>query len=252
MKHKTRKYRGASSKSSISTASSKSSTSSKSLKSLISTETKGISDLIESVQNCFVKDGFNCNVVDTYLLVRHEASLCFQLNFTPTCIEVDNVNRCSNKGTGSYLLKKLIDCVGSETDIKIKIDASVLNLFGAKKVRAISLSALYMLTTPESWSWYNSLGFYEPSYAENQAFIREYRSQLETNKKFKKIHPECNTVQDCMLASFKRIKELGKKDSLTMEEKKEIDMYANYVATHDKILSKQIPNKYLNLVRAKT
>ncbi len=245
MKHKTRKYRGASSKSSKSSDSSKSSKSSKSLKSLKSTET----GLIETVQGCFTEDGFDCTVVDTYLIVRDEANLCFQLNFTPTCIEVDNVNRCSNKGTGSYLLKKLCDCVKGTFDIKIKIDASVLNLPGAKKARAISLSALYMLTTPEAWSWYNSLGFYEPSYAEHQTFIREYRSQPETNKKIKKLHSECNTIQECMLASFKRIKELGKKDSLTMEEKKEIDMYADYVATHDKILSKQIPNKYLNLVK---
>ncbi len=236
MKHKTRKYRGASSKSLISTASSIS--------------------IIETVQACFIKDGFDCTIVGTYLIVRHEASLCIQLNFTPTCIEVDNVNRCSDKGTGSYLLKKLINCVESNTggvfnniDIKIKIDASVLNLPGAKKARAISLSALYMLTTPYAWSWYNSLGFYETNYAEHQAYIREYRSHPETNIKIKKLHPECNTIQECMLASYKRIKELG---TSGIDNKKEIDIYADYVASHDKMLSKQIPNKYLNLVRAKT
>ncbi len=233
MKHQTRKNRGGSSKGT----------------------SKGIS-LIETVNECFTKDGFDCTIIDTYLLVRHEASLCFQLNFTPTCIEVDNVNRCSIKGTGSYLLRKLWECVQQSylrfqqnTDIKIKIDASVLNISGAKKVRAISLSILYMLTTPEAWSWYNSLGFLESDFASHQAYIREYRSQLETDKKIKKIHPECNTVEECMRAAFTRIKELGKKESLTIDEKKEIDKYADYVAIHDKMLSKQIPNKYLNLVR---
>ena len=212
----------------------------------------GNETIIETVKTCFTEDGFDCNIINTYLLVRHEASLCFQLNFTPTCIEIDNVNRCSDKGSGSYMLKKLIKCIGNVIDINIKIDASVLNIPGAKKERAISLSALYLLTTPEAWSWYNSLGFYESNYVEHQAYIREYRSQTQSNTKVKKTHPECNTIQECMQASFLRIKELGKKDSLTVDEKKEIDMYADYVASHDKILSKQVPNKYLNLVRSKT
>jgi hypothetical protein len=70
MKHKTRKYKGASSKSLKSLDSPKSLKSPESLKSSkssISTE----SGLIETVQGCFTKDGFDCTVVDTYLIVRH-------------------------------------------------------------------------------------------------------------------------------------------------------------------------------------
>jgi hypothetical protein len=166
-------------------------------------------------------------------------------------IHIDYLDNCkptdtSTLGSGSHTMGLLIDFAreirkieGYEnTELMVKIDASGLHIHKIK----FPLDALFILTRGESW--YNSLGFREKTYSDNLVKANTYNNlpMEQLPKKFNKNdnikdNITCdNTIKDCFVSIFTRIKVLSKKQTLDPVETQELKYYKELLTKEEKKL----------------